>query len=276
VEWRPLAKDDLPAVQALMRRVLAADGGLPMAASEGFLRSRFGAGIVAVADGVVVAAGGYTVDRGGAGAVDPDWRGRGLGTHLLDWFDERAGDALTLSTESLTDDADALFRRRGLHQTSGDDVMRVDLTSSAPDPEAHATLSTWSPELEARFFTCYARAFADRPGFPGWTQEQWVEWVSEDLVPQWTLLATRDGDDVGFIACATEGDEDGWITQVGVVPAARGTGLGAGLTAEALRRMRADGRRAGLLDVNRNNPRAARVYQRLGFVRVGRRARYAR
>jgi mycothiol synthase len=279
VDWRPLAKDDLPAVQALMRRVLATDGGLPQAASEGFLWARFGAGIVAAADGVVVAAAGYTVDRGGVGAVDPDWRARGLGTHLLDWMSETsgpAGDLLTVSTESLTDDADDLFRRRGLRQTFGEDVMRIDLRTAAPDPEVPgAILSTWSRGLEERFFACYRAAFADRPGFPGWTREQWVDWISDGLHPQWTVLVTRGGEDVGFVASGTE-DEDAWIVQVGVVPGARAQGLGAGLTAEALRRMRADGQTSALLDVNLNNPGAARVYERLGFVRIGRRARYTR
>jgi ribosomal protein S18 acetylase RimI-like enzyme len=106
-------------------------------------------------------------------------------------------------------------------------------------------LSEWSPELQTRFFGCYRRAFADRPGFRDWayTLEQWVDWVSDDPVPQWTLLATRDGEDVGFAAGASDGDQDGWITQVGVdgdqdgwitqvgvVPATRGTGLDTGLT----------------------------------------------
>ena len=59
-----------------------------------------------------------------------------------------------------------------------------------------------------------------------------------------------------------------------MVPAERGSGLGAGLTAEALRRMRGDGETQVFLDVNINNPTAARVYERLGFVVVGRRARY--
>jgi mycothiol synthase len=277
VEWRALTGDDLPALQALFRRVLAADGGLPHAAGAQFLRVRFAEGIAALADGVVVASAGYTVDRGGVGTVDPDWRGRGLGTRLLDYLAQRGGDALTVSTESLTDDADALFRRRGFRQTYGEDVMRIDLTAAAPaDAPLGVTLHEWSEALQPRFFACWRGAFADRPGFPGWALRQWVDWVSDDLVPQWTLLAARDGEDVGFVVGAAGSTDEGWITQVGVVPAARRAGLGAGLTAEALRRMRDDGRRSAGLDVNVNNPGAARVYARLGFARVGRRARYTR
>jgi mycothiol synthase len=277
VEWRPLTDGDAPGLRVLFQRVLAADGGMPSAADPGFLRSRFPTGLVAVgADGTIVAAAGYTVDRGGAGAVDPDWRGRGLGTRLLDWLFDQAGDALVVSTESLTDGADALFRARGLRPTFGEDVMRISLQDAALDvAPTDVSLTLWSAEVAPRFFACWVASFRDRPGFPGWTQEQWVDWISDGLNPQWSILATRGGEDVGFVVGSTE-NADAWIAQVGVVPSARGAGLGASLVAESLRRMRADGQGSAVLDVNVNNPGAARVYHRLGFARIGRRARYGR
>ncbi|HNP85800.1 MAG TPA: GNAT family N-acetyltransferase, partial [Kouleothrix sp.] len=64
--------------------------------------------------------------------------------------------------------------------------------------------------------------------------------------------------------------------QVGVVPEWRGRGLGAALVAEVLRRAQAGGAQAIMLDVNVNNPGAARVYARLGFAATGQRARYLR
>ena len=48
------------------------------------------------------------------------------------------------------------------------------------------------------------------------------------------------------------------------------------LVVEALRCWRAAGGQRMLLDVNVNNPSAARVYARLGFDVIGRRARYVR
>src|SRR5262245_61951604 len=201
VQWRPLTDEDVPALRTLFERVLAADGGMPLAADPGFLRSRFPAGLAAVGpDDAIVAAAGYTVDRGGTGAVDPDWRGRGLGTRLLDWQFEQGGDALVVSTESLTDAAEALFRSRGLRPVFGEDVMRISLPGELLDTTPLSiSLTEWSTEVEPRFYACWVASFRDRPTVPDWTQQQWVDWVSDGLNPQWTLLATLDGEDVGFV-----------------------------------------------------------------------------
>jgi hypothetical protein len=89
-------------------------------------------------------------------------------------------------------------------------------------PPAGLTLSRWGEAGAARFYGVYQAAFRDRPGGPGRTQAGWVEWISddEDFRPEWTLLATLDGTDVGFIAA----EATGWIAQLGVVPPARGRG----------------------------------------------------
>ncbi|GGN04580.1 ribosomal protein S18 acetylase RimI-like enzyme [Actinoplanes campanulatus] len=66
---------------------------------------------------------------------------------------------------------------------------------------------------------------------------------------------------------------DGWIVQVGVLPAARGAGLGGALVQESVRRMAGAGAGEAWLCVNVDNP-AAGLYRRLGFQQHGRRARY--
>jgi len=291
--WRAISEPDLPSLVALTKRVLAEDGGLPVAGDEPFLRRRYLDGVIAstaafmdadlvaaaavrpVGDGTIAASVGRIA--AGVGMVDPVWRERGLGGHLLDWALTQAGDVpVRMETESLTPAADALMHDRGLRQTFAEDVMRFDLVQEPPavHPPADVMLIEWSSELGNRFFGVYEAAFRERPGFPGWSAGQWIEWISddEDFAPEWTLLATREGTDLGFVASA----RGAWIVQVGTTAAARGIKIGAALTAEALRRMRAGGETEALLDVNVDNPGAIRVYERLGFAHIGRRARYER
>lgn len=287
--WRTLTADDLPAVAGLAQRCLATDGGLPLVAGASFLARRFAAdGCVARAavdpTGTLVAAGAVRpqetngVRRAVAtGLVDPAHRGRGLGAALLDWTlnPARIGtEQVTVETEALTDGARALFAARGLRQTFAEDVLRFDLAGTdlpRVDLPVGLTVAPWSADLAERFFAVYQAAFRDRPGFPGWSAEQWVEWTTddEDFRPDWTLVASDPaGADLGFITSA-----QGWIVQVGVRPQARGQRLGAALVVEALRRMRAAGSAQALLDVNVDNP-AAELYRRLGFADLGRRARF--
>ena len=211
--------------------------------------------------------------------VDPAVRGTGLGARILDWaLAEAAGrgaDAVSVESESLTPAVAELFGSRGLRQVFAEDIMRFDLAAGPvpvpvwPDGTA---LAEWSDATVPRFHAAYTASFRDRPGFPGWSVEQWVSWVvDEDFRPGWSLLVTVPGaGDAGFITCA-----QGWIVQVGVLPDARGRGLGAALVSEALHRMRADGEAGVLLDVNVDNP-AGHLYRRLGFRVLGRRARFER
>ena len=281
--WRSLGEPDLEAVAGLARDCLSADGGQPFAASAGFLsrcylsgaqtRAGFaGARLVCVSSLRPAGDGRGSVTTG---LVDPGWRRRGIGGYAFDWAREVAGPArLVAETEALGDGAHALYLSRGLAQVLAEDVMEL-AASALPlpsHPPAGLTLISWSQAEPARFYAVYQAAFRDRPGFPGWTQARWVQWLSEDedFRPQWTLLATLDGADVGFIA----GEATGWITQMGVVPSARGRDVGARLIGEAVRRMRSGGETSITLNVNVDNPPAAALYRRLGFTRIGRRARY--
>jgi mycothiol synthase len=269
----------------------AHDGGSPFAIDPDYLAGRFLNGVAraAFADDRLVAAGAVRdIDPTGAdplsvmtGLVDPAWRGRGIGGFVLDWALGAATNRARVETEMLTADQDSLFRARGLRQTFAEDVMRAELVTpdAWPPLPASVQLREWGTELAGQFFAVYAAAFADRPGFPGWSRDQWIEWISDDpdFTPQWTLLAEVQGRDVGFVAGAPDPHRGaGWIVQVGVLPDARDGGLGSALVAEVMRRVLATGRHTVLLNVNTNNPRAASVYRRLGFTTIGRRARYER
>ncbi|GIM96434.1 hypothetical protein Ato02nite_082270 [Paractinoplanes toevensis] len=134
-------------------------------------------------------------------------------------------------------------------------------------------LFEWSGRTAERFHRVYVGAFRDRPGFSGESAASWIAEHDEDdeFRAAWSVLVADSGGDVGFVTAAV-----GWIVQVGVLPRARGRGLGAALVRESLGRMAAAGGTEAWLNVNVNNPGAAALYRGLGFVDRGRRARFQR
>jgi mycothiol synthase len=284
LSWRLLDETELPAVAGLARACLGADGGQPFAAREEFVRGYYlsgGGTYAAFDDGTLVCVSSLRPPDPGrhgdgvaavtTGLVHPAWRRRGLGGRAFDWA-AAAHPALAAETEALGDGAHALYLCKGLSQVFAEDVMTLDADLRPARAPGGVAVSSWGQAGPARFFAVYAAAFGERPGFPGWPRERWIEWISddEDFRADWTLLATLGGADAGFVAAAA----GGWITQMGVVPAARGMNIGAWLITEAVRRMRAAGETAITLNVNVNNPHAAALYRRLGFTRAGRRGRY--
>jgi mycothiol synthase len=273
-----LSAGDFDALVELAGRCLNADGGLPLASDPDFVRRRWTTPTtVAVRDseGRLVSAGAVRDGAVFTGLVDPVARDAGLGARLLDWGLDRAG-PVTVETEGLTPAAEALFAARGLRQVFAEDVMRIDLTGTVPQaawPEG-TDLATWSDATAERFAAVHDAAFRDRPGFPGHPAAEWIADLTEDddFRADWSILAGVPGlGDAGFVTAAV-----GWIVQVGVIPAARGRGLGAALVTESLGRQRAAGEPEAWLDVNVDNPGAAALYRRLGFTAAGRRARYRR
>jgi mycothiol synthase len=288
LSWRGLVADDMPGLTELYQRALACDGGQPFAADEWMLRRWFVDGIedslaVFEADRLVgVCAWRYGSSAGEryaliAGQVDPELRRLGIGGRLLDFALDGAAaapGAVRVETESLCSGADALYRSRGLTCVFAEDIMTSSLADGLPEAAttADVAFTEWSDSVAARFYAAYEAAFRDRPGVPGWSATEWIGWITDDddFRADWTLLASAAGADVGFVV----GGEGGWISQVGVVPAARRHGVASTLIIEALRRMRAEGQTQAVLNVNVNNPGAIAAYRRLGFRCTGSRARY--
>ncbi|MEV6150356.1 GNAT family N-acetyltransferase [Nonomuraea sp. NPDC052129] len=293
LEWTALSPADIPAIADLARRCVAHDGGLQATASPSFLERRYAAGtaVGAFADGRLVACGAVRPvgDASAAtGLVDPGHRGQGLGSGLLDRLIGEArpvrligeagrvrliGEArpVRLETESVTPEAHALFLSRGLRQTFAEDVYRRDLSRPLPpEPEPELEVQEWSRDTEGAFYEAYSASFADRPGFPGWSREEWVDWlVDDEFLPECSLVARGAGGAAGFVACAK-----GFLIQVGAVPAWRRRGLARALAVAALGRMRTRGATEVFLDVNVNNPASAALFRGLGFEVIARRARY--
>jgi ribosomal protein S18 acetylase RimI-like enzyme len=224
--------------------------------------------------------------------VHPDMAGCGIDTFLMQWSQAKANTILAADTlgrttievhsESLTDNADDLYRSYGFDPVDASLVMQRDLQEPLPALLVRAGQETvmWLPELASEFARAYGPAFSDRPGFPGWSAAEWVEGVrANDLVPNWSLLARIGDKPVGYvIGCADLSAQPpgGYIWQVGVVASQRRKGIGSALMVESMRRMQADAVPWVELTVHVDNPAAIQAYEQLGFRTVGRRAKYRR
>jgi mycothiol synthase len=228
------------------------------------------------------------------GRVHPEYRGHGLGSFILHWMEARARQMLSelevnrpgvlrIDFYDRSEDALHLFEQHGFRLAFAEDEMRRDL--SHPLPESHLpagmTLVTWSPERAGLFFDAYRDAFRERPRFPHWSEETWRTMFAsgasfrDDL----SLLLLEGKEAVGFVLCHVEDAAEvagglGWIAQMGVRPAWRKRGLGRALLCEVLHRLQSDGLGWAALEVNVDNHRALRLYNRLGFERYRRRTSY--
>lgn len=87
------------------------------------------------------------------------------------------------------------------------------------------------------------------------------------------LLAEREGEALGYLGMEYVLDEGG-ITNVAVFPANRRQGIADALIKELLRRAKALGLATVTLEVRAGNAAAIALYQKNGFVPVGRRKNY--
>jgi mycothiol synthase len=185
--------------------------------------------------------------------------------------------------ENVTEAGIASYAEQGYTLTFVEEVMRYDLSRALPSVAVPVlvTYLSWAPERTHDFFTVYTASFRERPGFPGWSETEWVRWTSGDPMfrPDLSSLAVVQGQAAGFVTNAEDEEapaQHGYIVQVGVHPDFRGQRLGAALTTHSLHAWRETGKEAVMLHVNSNNPGAIRLYQQLGFVVVRRRGTFAR
>jgi mycothiol synthase len=204
------------------------------------------------------------------------------------WQDQRTWIDLTLQqmpgdmpvqavSESVTEAEAARWQSAGYELIFEELVMEHALTRGipvdAPRWPAGTTLLEWSLEAAISSFEVYEAAFRERPGFPGWTRDEWVERMTGDgdFLSKASLCARIDGVAAGYVVSAP-----GWVGQVGVTPGFRRRGLAGALVTEALVRQRMHGHDTVHLHVNSNNPGAFATWRGLGFEAVGRRGRFER
>jgi len=220
------------------------------------------------------------------GRVHPDYRTRGLGSFIIQWMEMRARQTLSEVQDDRPavlrfdfydrrDDALALLEQHAFRFAFAEDEMWRDLSLAMPVvqlPEGMAVV-TWNSHNATLFFDVYQDAFRERPGFPNWSEETWRQAFTggAGFRPDLSLLLLQGAEAVAYALSHVEVEsaEDpvgvGWIVQMGVRPAWRRRGLASALLHEVMRRFQAEGLRWAALEVNIDNYRALRLYQRLGL-----------
>jgi len=230
-------------------------------------------------------------------AVAPGARRRGVGTALIEALVARADEQpgrLRLWAHGSDAAAGHLAAAHGFHRIRRLYQLRRSLF--APLEPVHLPagvgLRAFDParDVEA-WLELNARAFADLPDQGGWTADDLTRRMAEPwFEPEGFLLAEDDDRRLlGFHwtkvhshAAAREAGGDrpspgpaggrpdhhdpiGEVYVVGVDPAARGRGLGRGLTLAGLHHLRDRGLSSALLYVDADNPAALALYRTIGF-----------
>ena len=127
-----------------------------------------------------------------------------------------------------------------------------------------STLTRAGPLHATALSAIHARAFPE--------DEFWEEGIIAGQLSQPGVFGFIDMRG-GMILARTVADEAEVLT-VAVVPERRQQGLGGGLVAAAATEARRHGANTLFLEVSTRNPAARGLYQRLGFVQIGRRRGY--
>jgi GNAT superfamily N-acetyltransferase len=239
----------------------------------------------------------YTGDRPAegfwrmAGGVLVDWRRRGIGTLWLRWVRERMVEAgrERLRTNATDPDTRGFVRHVGFHRVCADgggrlaveDVDRERMARWEADLERRAPgirLQLYPDDLEGAAFDDFVEIrdrFPDVGEMPG-TQPDWRKLIErlrgKDGLCHTMLAREADGTLVGVTQLYWRPENAGHVIQefTGVVPTARGRGIGKALKAAMLRYVlerHHDVKEIGTTNDTANAPILS-INERMGFRRV--------
>lgn len=223
------------------------------------------------------------------GGVHPDWRGRGIGTRLMDLAEARARVAaadrhpgaplrLRASGRLLGDPVQPLLEHRGYQvaryftdmgrDLPGAPLPATELPTALPTGQ-QLTVSGFQPKWAETLRVAHNAAFADHWGSVAQTVEAWRERLASRTFRPATSTVCLAGDRVvAYVLTYQWVDKELFIGQVGTLPEARGLGLARACLTETLRRAAAvGGFTEAQLAVDSASPSgAAGLYESLGFV----------
>lgn len=225
------------------------------------------------------------------GVVHPAQRRRGHGGTLVDWARARtrAQGATTLHLQGPDTDSGlaALCGARSGVPVRHYYDMQCDLgTAVPPAPGALVVQPVGDPPPHEELRLAHVEAFAEHWGSVPPSPERWAQWFTGSPAFRTGLsFVSRDrgGRLLGYALgyewvadTAATGVREAWLGQLGVLPAARGAGVGSALLAAFLGTAATLGHgRAGLGVDTANATGALGLYERAGFTVVRRGTTYA-
>jgi mycothiol synthase len=298
----PLAPGDAREWAALLTAIQDADGGDDYS-SEQDLQEAFGNpsqdyanGSIAIRDGRTMVGYGVLTCRSEAdpahnmryeGGVHPSYRGRGIGTELLEWAEQAAvplhnerfpGRPLSLSSGCLASNAAAvsLHEQRGYQVERWFHSMVRDL--SAPISEAvvpaGVQIAGYTADMAEHARLVRNESFRDHWGSTETSAENWAHFLSSRAFrPRFSFLAYAGSEPLGMLisreheaATTATGRRDLYIALVGTRAAGRKRGIATALLNTAMSAARADGYDQASLGVDADSlTGAVRLYEQVGF-----------
>lgn len=230
--------------------------------------------ILAFADGLLVATAQVCEERADV-EVHPGHRGRGIGTAMLDWTEQRALDRtppgrparIGQTIPETLEPARALLEGRGYDRLWDSWILRLPQHAElVADPPDGVEIRQYRSDEELEVYKVIDNAFSEWEGRESRPFADWQSAVTQSVgFDPSLLLVAAAGDEVVGAAVGIHYPGDGWIDQVAVRPDHRGRGIARALIATLFGEFRARGEaRMGLNTDSRTG--ALGLYTGLGMV----------
>lgn len=205
--------------------------------------------------------------------VHPEFKGRGLGSFLLDHAETRVPQLGLewLRVTALAQDRDAgqLLERRGYRLIRSFYRMLIDLHEPPLPPEwpEGVTVSSLRRGDERTYYEVHQESFEDHWEHEPRTFEEWLKRTREsELFDADLHFLARAGDEPAGVVFCSQKLGRGWVDVLGVRRRWRGRGLGAALLRQGFAALYDRGEREIALGVDAESPTGAtRLYEREGM-----------